>query len=109
MSLADRIRSARHAAGLSQGDVGRLIGVTRGCLAQWETSRAPPKPENLAKLALVLNVTPEHLLGEDGDDAPPLAPMPPAERDWLRLYLPLPAAWHITYPTKPAALLPQNV
>lgn len=49
--LADRLREARRAAGISQADAAERIGVSRPTLIAVEQGRRVPKPVELVKLA----------------------------------------------------------
>jgi Zn-dependent peptidase ImmA (M78 family)/DNA-binding XRE family transcriptional regulator len=53
----------REAAGLTQEDAGRLVGVTRQTIAAWERGDRSPSVEQLARLALALRVSLADLLG----------------------------------------------
>jgi transcriptional regulator with XRE-family HTH domain len=54
-SVANRIRLARRAAGLTQADVAEQLQVGRSAVAQWERADGSnPAATNLAKLAIVL-------------------------------------------------------
>lgn len=54
-SVANRIRLARRAAGLTQADVAERLQVGRSAVAQWERADGSnPAATNLAKLAVVL-------------------------------------------------------
>jgi DNA-binding transcriptional regulator YiaG len=48
------LRIARRAAGLTQDDVGRMIGVSGRAVSQWETGTAAPDPDRLAMWATAL-------------------------------------------------------
>lgn len=59
MSTADfarALRSARKAAGLSQNDLARKIGVTFMAVSHWEVGRNYPRAEQLIKLCQVLDL-----------------------------------------------------
>ncbi len=62
-----RLAALRMAAGLSQAELGRAIGETQQNIAFWELSSKPPRSDVLSKLAKVLDVTVETLLGEDAE------------------------------------------
>lgn len=51
---ARAIRERRVARGLSQYSLGRLIGVTRPAVANWERAAAIPTPEHVERLRSVL-------------------------------------------------------
>ena len=51
-SLAARIREARRSAGLTQGGLAVLVGVTRHTVWCWEAGRTKPNRERLSRVAL---------------------------------------------------------
>jgi transcriptional regulator with XRE-family HTH domain len=59
-----RLAAFRKAAGLSQAELAHALGVTQSSVAYWETAPKPPRSEILAKMATVLGVRVEELLGE---------------------------------------------
>jgi transcriptional regulator with XRE-family HTH domain len=63
-----RLRDLRIAAGLTQEELGRLVGMPQGNIAFWELSDKPPRSEILVKLATALGVRIEALL--NGHAAP---------------------------------------
>lgn len=63
-NLGQRIKEARIAAGFTQTDVGRYIGVTKQTISQWETGRAPPMVTNLMRFAEFVGVDPSELFHE---------------------------------------------
>ena len=58
----NRIREARKAAGLSQGQLARMIGVTQGAISQWEMGLTNPKTSILPTVAKCLKTTVDDLL-----------------------------------------------
>ena len=60
-SIGERIRDARKAAGLSQADLARLIGVSQPAIATWESGVHDPRRVVLAKLADALSTSLEWL------------------------------------------------
>lgn len=56
MELANRIRTARAAAGLSQRQLAARLGVTASAVAQWEGSLYAPTVANRVDLARVLGI-----------------------------------------------------
>lgn len=61
--LGEKIARARKEAGLSQTDLSKEIYVTRQALSNWERGRTRPRQESVEKIAGVLGVTAEYLLG----------------------------------------------
>lgn len=59
-----RIREYREAAGLSQTEVGRRLGVKQQSVGKWERGSALPQGARLAELADVLGVTVAEILGQ---------------------------------------------
>ncbi len=62
--FAERVRSLREAAGLSQREVARQMGIAQPSYALWELYNVALKPEQLTKLARILEVRVEQLLEE---------------------------------------------
>ena len=59
-----RLAALRKAAGLSQAELARTIGVPQQNVAYWETTNKPPRSEVLPTMAKALGVRVEDLLGE---------------------------------------------
>jgi len=53
---AKGLRSQRNRLGLSQADVGRLLGVSGQSIYNWESESAHPRDEQLAKLAALRGI-----------------------------------------------------
>lgn len=64
-TIGQRIRSARTKKRLTQPQVATAIGASDGIISQWENDKYEPKREKLDKLAKVLGVTANHLLGNE--------------------------------------------
>lgn len=79
-----RIRAARMARGMTQADLAAATGVSRSAVAQWETDRAGQVRGNLARIAEVLGVSTDHLVG--GKPMSDLTPADATELALLRLY-----------------------
>lgn len=60
--VANRIYELRKEKGLSQKELGALIGVSNKAVSKWETGAAVPKTETIIKLASALGITAEELL-----------------------------------------------
>lgn len=62
-----RIRRLRKLRGLTQAELGKLVGVKELAAGDWEREKYAPSGENLVKLAEVLEVPPHYILyGEAG-------------------------------------------
>lgn len=70
-AIAARVRTARELAGLSQGQVARLLGLHRPTVSEIEAGRRSIKAEELGELAQLYGVSIKWLSGgPDGDDHP---------------------------------------
>lgn len=71
-TFGDRLAGAREAAGLSQPDLARTLGVRLKTLQQWEEDQSEPRANRLQMLAGMLSVSLTWLLTGEGDglDAP---------------------------------------
>lgn len=56
MSIAEKIRNARIAAGFTQMELAEKIGVSWRQLQHWESGRRNPKLETIKKIAYALGV-----------------------------------------------------
>jgi transcriptional regulator with XRE-family HTH domain len=65
--IASRIREARRLAGLSQGQVAKMLGLQRPSVTEIESGNRTVAAEELAKLAGIFDVSVSWLLGEDTD------------------------------------------
>jgi transcriptional regulator with XRE-family HTH domain len=62
--IASRIRDARRMAGLSQGQVAKLLGLQRPSVTEMEAGNRAVTAEELAKLAEIYEASATWLLGE---------------------------------------------
>jgi transcriptional regulator with XRE-family HTH domain len=60
---AARLVALRKAAGLSQAEFAKALGVSQTTVAYWETSAKPPRSDVLPRMAVLLGVAVETLLG----------------------------------------------
>ena len=70
MELKDRIAAVRKAAGLTQEQLGELVGVTRQAVSKWETGTADPSTSNLLALAKLFGISAEELLRSVEQEGP---------------------------------------
>ncbi len=56
MDIGQKLKELRLAAGLSQLDLAKLLGVTRNAVSQWESGETQPTTKRLAMLSRALNV-----------------------------------------------------
>ena len=65
MTFGGRLQQVRKAAGLSQEQLGELVGMSRQAVSKWETDQSAPDIDTLALLCGVLGVSADELLGRD--------------------------------------------
>lgn len=65
--LSERLKEARKLAGLSQGQVARILGMHRPSITEMELGNRRVSADELAKLAEVYDVSVSWLLGESPD------------------------------------------
>jgi transcriptional regulator with XRE-family HTH domain len=70
----ERLRTWREAAGLTQRELARQLGVHHSNIQFWESGAVPPRSEVLAPMAKLLGVRVEQLLGQEGKRPPLPAP-----------------------------------
>lgn len=73
-TIGSRIRQARNRKGLSQPQLAKLAGVSKGTVSMWETGVTKPKGENLMRLSSVLGMSPLSLVDGPSDDVKDVAP-----------------------------------
>jgi transcriptional regulator with XRE-family HTH domain len=66
-AIASRLRAAREQAGLSQGQVARLLGLQRPTISEIEAGRRRVPAEELARLAGVYDVSISWLATDSSD------------------------------------------
>lgn len=66
-TFGDRVAGAREAAGISQSDIARRMGVKLKTIAAWEEDLSEPRANKLQMLAGVLNVSLVWLLTGEGE------------------------------------------
>ena len=75
MIFAQRLKTARLACKLTQGQVAEILGIDRSAYTYYETGKTSPSLTNLLRLASVFRVDVAWLLGEPDreEEAPSLA------------------------------------
>lgn len=77
MELNERIATVRKAAGLTQEQLGELVGVTRQAVSKWESGQTVPDAITLGRLCLALHVSADYvLLGKEPEEAGTGQPAP---------------------------------
>lgn len=71
-TFGDRLAAAREAAGMTQSQMARRLGVKKATIAGWENDVSEPRANRLSMLAGMVNVSIRWLLTGEGEgmDAP---------------------------------------
>lgn len=80
-TFGDRLAAAREAAGLSQKNLAKRLGVKAKTEAAWENDVAEPRANRLQMLAGLLNVSLMWLLNGEGDGVAPPGEEAPLNKD----------------------------
>lgn len=78
MEWNDRIAQTRKAAGLTQEQLGELVGVSRQAVSKWESGQTVPDALTVARLCRELHISADYILlgREPGTDAAPESVLP---------------------------------
>ena len=71
MAFAERLKELRKQAHLTQVELAKELGIGQSSYADWERGKKKPTQDNLVKIAQVLNVSVDYLVGnseEKSDD-----------------------------------------
>lgn len=79
-----RLIALRKARGLSQYDLADALGVKQPTVSYYETQDGTPQADALAKMAKILNVTVDELLGAPGHRRALPTDKPEARRLWKK-------------------------
>ena len=69
MEFSERLKSLRKQAGLTQVDVAEELGSSQPAYASWERGTKKPTQDNLVKIAQILNVSVDYLVGNSEEKA----------------------------------------
>ena len=69
MEFSERLKKLRKDAGLTQVDVANKLGISQPAYASWERGVKKPTQENLVKIAQILNVSVDYLVGNSEEKA----------------------------------------
>ena len=69
MTFAEKLKSARKAAGMSQEALAEKLGVSRQAVTKWETDRGIPDIENMIVISNLFGITVDELLSEEKETA----------------------------------------
>ena len=63
MEFSERLKTLRKEAGFTQVDVAEKLGISQPAYASWERGTKKPTQDNLVKIAQILNVSVDYLVG----------------------------------------------
>ena len=63
----EKLKAARKQKGLSQAELGKLLGVQAQTIGRWETGKSKPNLKTINKLCEVLNIPLYSLISKDVD------------------------------------------
>lgn len=63
MEFSERLKNLRKQAHLTQVDVAEKLGISQPAYASWERGVKKPTQDNLVKIAQILNVSVDYLVG----------------------------------------------
>ena len=63
MEFSERLKKLRKDSGFTQVDVAEKLGISQPAYASWERGVKKPTQDNLVKIAQVLNVSVDYLVG----------------------------------------------
>lgn len=66
--FAERIREARRRSGLSQKELGAMLGVSATAVHKWEHGQSEPDIETTARLARLFHMSLDELCGQDAPE-----------------------------------------
>ena len=95
MTLGERIRKIREAAGLSQQELAEQLFVSRQTVSRWESGSRTPDIMTAKKIAKLLGVTLDELVPDGGEDEQTKAApgVPPEKRMQCGMFLGILSIW----------------
>jgi len=83
-TIGERIRRYRKAKGLTQTELGDMVGLSQRLMTYYETQGGSPSADLLARFSAALGVPMNVLLGVDLDSRRAASPAPGSVRMWRR-------------------------
>lgn len=65
MSVGSRLKERREAVGITQEELAKLLGVSKGAIGNYETGISYPKIENMTKLFDLLKTDANYIFQDD--------------------------------------------
>lgn len=67
MEFSERLKELRKQAHLTQVELASKLGIVQSSYADWERGKKKPTQENLVKIAQILNVSVDYLVGNSDE------------------------------------------
>lgn len=68
MEFSERLKELRKQAHLTQVELAKKLGIVQSSFADWERGKKKPTQENLVKIAQILNVSVDYLVGNSDEE-----------------------------------------
>lgn len=69
MEFSERLKDLRKQAHLTQVELAKILGIVQSSYADWERGKKKPTQENLVKIAQILNVSVDYLIGNSEENS----------------------------------------
>lgn len=69
MKFSERLKELRKQAHLTQVELASKLGIVQSSYADWERGKKKPTQDNLVKIAQILNVSVDYLVGNSEEKA----------------------------------------
>jgi transcriptional regulator with XRE-family HTH domain len=69
MEFSERLKELRKQAQLTQVELASKLGIVQSSYADWERGKKKPTQDNLVKIAQILNVSVDYLVGNSEEKA----------------------------------------
>lgn len=106
-TFATRLSKAIENHGNTKQSIADLLGVDRTTISHWTSGRNTPNPEQVARLALILNVSCDYLCGLENNKE--VFDLPPFLREFIRGESPNPAYLMLAAELKRAGISPKTI
>lgn len=80
----ERLKELRNAQNLNQVALGKILGVSKQCVSNWENNNIQPSIDMLVKIAEYFGVTTDYLLGLDKSQYVNVDGLSAAQRDHIQ-------------------------
>lgn len=85
--ICERIKALRESFNYTQVGLGRILGVTKQTVSNWENDNILPSVEMLMKIAKVFGVSTDYLLGLDSREHLEITGLSPEQRAHIQLLI----------------------